>query len=352
MRFALVSSLLAGFAVALLPFRVHGQLASDSIPARAPTAASYTLRFFVDNDVLSLRAKGVPNDFDYTHGMGVSADWGEAPLWLRRRLGDRDGCSSGVEPGSRGCLMSSLSARQAIFTPPSNGSRPVMGERPYAGYLGATAGATLVRVGMMRRVAIELGTTGPLSLAEPIQGLVHKWTRSMPELGWDNQLAARPTMLVRYEELRNRDHLARTTSARSALRWSAELGTLRTAATFGGELRVALKHAPLWLPDDGARAQSTGPFVLVALQQELVLRDVFIDGHFFNESITSRRIPLVRQATLGAGWRLDLATFEFRWVDRTREYHAQPRAHRYGTLSVTLHRRAPRGTGTDDATAP
>ena len=284
----------------------------------------------------------MPNDFDYTHGMGVSAEWSEAPLWLRRRLGDRPGCSASVGPDSRGCVTSTLNARQAIFTPPSNSTRPVPGERPYAGYLGATAGATLVRAGVMRGMAIELGTTGPLSLAEPMQDVVHKWTRSKPELGWHNQLAARPTMLLRYHELRNRDHLTSTTQARSAFLWSAEVGTLRTAAALGGELRISLRQAPLWLPGDGARAQSTGPFVLAALQQDLVLRDVFLDGHFFNESITSERIPLVRQATLGAGWRLDVASFEFRWVNRSREYDAQPRAHRYGTLAVTLHRRSPR----------
>ncbi len=209
------------------------------------------------NDVLSLRAKGVPNDFDYTHGMGVSVEWADAPAWLRRRLSVRTGCGVESESEARRCVTSMLGVRQAIFAPPSNASRPVPGERPYAGYLAVLGGATLVRPGTMRSVSVELGTTGPLSMAEPIQRVVHNWTRAKPELGWDHQLAARPKVSARYDELRNRDRTTNATHSRSALRWTAEIGTLRTSATIAGALRLALNQGTLWLPGDGAQCQTS-----------------------------------------------------------------------------------------------
>ncbi len=297
-----------------------------------------TVRLFIDNDMFALRPLGVANDFEYTHGMGAVMRWATAPQWLRSRVGGLPGCE-GSEQRAQGCMMAGLTVRQAIFTPPSNKERPVRGERPYAGYLGGAVAATLIRGATQRTLALDLGTTGTPALAEPLQRMVHRITGDEQELGWKNQLATRPTISLLYEELRTLDRRISTAPLRAGLRWSAELGTLRSAATVGGEVRLGLAGGAVWLPEDGASALTRGPFVAAAAQQELVMRDVFLDGHFLNRSVTSERIPAVQQLSLAGGWRWSDATFDFRWHYRTRDYKAQPRPHRYGTLSLTLHRR-------------
>lgn len=305
----------------------------DSSPSIARTA-----RLFVDNDMFALRPLGVANDFEYTHGMGVVMHWTTAPDWLRARLRHRPGCQTG-EQREAGCVMAGFSVRQAIYTPPTNKERPVRGERPYAGYVGGAAAVSMISAAAQRTLAIDLGTTGTPSLAEPLQRAVHSITSNEQELGWSNQLATRPTFVVQYEELRTRDRTVRGAPFRAGLRWEADVGTLRSAATLGAEVRLGLNRGELWLPTDGVKALSRGPFVAAAAQQELVLRDVFLDGHFLNRSVTSERIPSVRQLALTGGWRWAAASFDFRWIYRSRDYKAQPRPHKYGTLSLTLHRR-------------
>ncbi len=300
-------------------------------------AVANTWRVYADNDLFAMRPKGVANDFDYTHGMGLVLEWADAPAWLRRRMASVRGCSAAVA-SEDGCATTSLRVRQAIYTPASNLTRPVRGERPYAGYLGAVGALSRVQPGRTRTWSLELGTTGAPSLAEPFQRLVHNWTGSTQELGWDYQLAARPTGSLRYDEWRFRD--ARTTGLRlrPAVHMAAELGTLRTAAVFGVESRISFDRENWWLPSDGHEAQALGPFLSAGWLQEFVARDLFLDGHFFNTYVTSERNWTVQQFAGTVGWRFRSATVDFRLVHRTKEYEAQFRPHRFGAFGMTVHR--------------
>jgi hypothetical protein len=232
-----------------------------------------------------------------------------------------------------------IGLQQAIYTPPSNRRTPVPGERPNAGYLGASTAVTYLAGPVRRSMLLSVGTTGRPSLAEPVQRVVHSLTGSDPELGWHAQLVARPTLSVRYDEQRTRAQRSPRLQLLTIARWGAELGTLRTDAHAAAEARVTLGRRTTWVPGDAGAAPASGAFLLAGVQPELVLRDVFVDGHPGDASVTSVRVPAVLQLSGGIGWRWGTGgSIEYRLVQRTREYRAQPRAHRYGRFTITLAR--------------
>ncbi len=310
----------------------------DSIaPPPEPLQVTRIIRAFLDNDLFALRDSGAATDYDYTHGIGAVVHWANAPAWIRGRVRDTPGCA-GEHDRESGCLMATLGVRQAIYTPSSNSRRPIPGQRPHAGYLGVQAGVTYVTSSRQRSVQLELGTTGRASLAEPLQQAVHAVTGSAPERGWGNQLGTRPAIALRYDDLIAGERPLGFIHARARALWGAQLGTLRTSALAGGELQLARNQRRFWTPFDGGVALPLGPYLLGGARQERVARDLFVDGHFGDETITSVREPNVWQATLGFGWRFPGGSGEYRYIRRGKEYRDQLGAHSHGSLTFTWHR--------------
>ncbi len=315
---------------------------SDAVPVDSvsappvPMQVNRIVRAFLDNDLFALRDSGAATDFDYTHGIGAVAHWADAPAWLRARWRGAAGCSAPADR-LRGCLTSTLGIRQAIYTPSSNESRPVPGQRPHAGYLGVQIGASYVTPRRLRTVQLDLGTTGRASLGAPLQQLIHTVTGSAPERGWHNQLGTRPAIALRYDELLSQELSLRPVHLRARAHLGAQLGTLRTAALAGGELQLARNTRRFWTPFDGGLALPLGPYLLGGVRQERVARDLFVDGHFGDETITSIREPNVWQTTVGIGWRFPGGSGEYRHIRRGKEYRDQLGAHSHGSFTFTFH---------------
>lgn len=304
----------------------------------APVQVARIVRTFLDNDLFALRDSGAATDFDYTHGMGAVAYWADAPAWVRTRLRESLGCAT---PRARetGCVMSTLGVRQEIYTPSSNSSIPVPGQRPHAGYLGVHAGLTHANPRRLRMLTVDLGMTGRPSLAEPLQQAIHAMTGSAEERGWRNQLGSRPAIALRYDEIYSRERSLKSLHIRGRALWGAQLGTLRTAGLVGGELQLARNLRRFWTPFDGGSPLPLGPYLLGGIRQERVARDLFVDGHFGDETITSVREPNVWQSTLGFGWRFPGGSSEYRYIRRGKEYRDQLGVHSHGSLTFTFHRR-------------
>jgi hypothetical protein len=65
--------------------------------------------------------------------------------------------------------------------------------------------------------------------------------------------------------------------------------------------------------------------------------DLFVDGNTSRASVGAERRSLVGQAEVGFGVRRRSYSIEYRHVARGREYRAQPGAHTYGSLALTVH---------------
>jgi hypothetical protein len=72
-------------------------------------------------------------------------------------------------------------------------------------------------------------------------------------------------------------------------------------------------------------------------RQEIVLRDLFVDGNTVDPSSSAERRTAVDQYEIGFGARHRRYTVEYRHVSRGREYRAQPGRHAYGILVFALH---------------
>lgn len=338
------------FAALLLGIGTHAQAQAGSVgtdvvdSTRAIVAVSDTstqvtrvIRAFLDNDLFALRRQGAATDYDYTNGVGATAYWADAPGWLRRRLRDRPGCAL-ASARAGGCVRGSLGLRQLIYTPASNSAVDIPGQRLHAGFLGVSAGAALVSPGRARELQVEIGTTGAPALAAQVQGAIHEVTGTQRELGWHNQIEARPMIAARYNELWQFDARPLGAHVRSRVDVGAQLGTMRAALETGAEVRVSIDRRPFWTPYDGGSTLPLGPYVLSGVRQEFVGRDVFLDGVSGGRPSTAERRSAVWQTMVGVGWRFAGGATEYRHVRRGREYEGQLGPHAYGALVFTFYK--------------
>jgi hypothetical protein len=282
-----------------------------AVPAGGQGVRAATLR--LDNDILALRGRGAPADYDYTQGLVVGVELDSAPRWVPGRRLPACGAAAAA------CLRTRFDAGQRIYTPRHDAPTPIPGERPYAAWLYAGGGVARESAGGVRSVEVEIGVTGPPALGEPVQNGVHRLTGSERQEGWAHQTGFEPGILLRVREARRWGGGA----ARFEPAAGVELGNVRTAA-FAGASAVLGR---------GARA-----YARVSGRQEWVVRDIFLDGNTFGSRSTARKLPFVREGEAAAGFRGRRWSAEYRFVARSREYRAQPEGHAYGSLVLTVAR--------------
>ncbi|HEY0035139.1 MAG TPA: lipid A-modifier LpxR family protein, partial [Longimicrobium sp.] len=108
-----------------------GLVLACAASAAAQTVPALNMR--LDNDILALRGRGAPADYDYTHGLHVHAELGRHP----GPLALLQGCAA--DGNALPCLRTRLHAGQEIYTPRRDAPTPLAGERPYAAWLYAGA---------------------------------------------------------------------------------------------------------------------------------------------------------------------------------------------------------------------
>lgn len=306
-----------------------------SAAAAQTAAAARSLRLAVDNDLIAVRGAGPPPDHDYTHGTRLTVAWAGAPGWVRRLVGGRSGCRDAAAR-RRGCVATAVAVGQEIYTPRRDAPRPVPGERPYAGWLYAAASVRAVAPGRVRSAGLALGVTGRPSLAEQVQGGLHRLLHNQPQLGWAHQLRAEPGLVARYDESRGFERaLGSESKANLALYWGAAAGNVLTAFHVGAAGRIGLRGDLPWSPDEPEAERPLRFYGLAGYRQDFVVRNLFVDGSTFGERAGAERRAVVGQFELGVGLRRRGYAVEYRYISRGREYRAQPEAHAYGSLSVT-----------------
>jgi len=281
--------------------------------------AEAQVRLVLENDLFSPHPLGKKApDYDYTAGTRLS--WGSAhTTWWAARLGNALGARDTT--GGRPRLRTVWEVGQEIYTPRIDAVEPLPGERPYAGWLYGSVTAQAARPRRTRSLILQLGVTGPPSLAEPVQDEVHKIGGFRAPLGWSHQLAFEPGIVLRYGE---------------AWRAARDLG--RAAAEIGPEWEVALGNV-LTGAQAGLRARVAGGGVYVtgAVREDWVAHNLFLDGNTFRDGPHVEKRAFVPQAELGAGVRLGWLGLGYRAVFRGREYQTQAAPHAWGSISLEIH---------------
>lgn len=320
--------LLTAFIVSVMPGVAAP--AAAQVPRERPA-----YQFVFENDIFVGAIPGRPHsDREYTNGVWIATERSRAPFW-GRFMGEIPGCAA-VDTVDRTCLQTRFELGHKMFTPNIRAQVPPPTERPYAGWL---YGATTARVAMpnaARSLRLELGVTGPPSLGEQFQRVIHVLTSYPEPRGWDYQLAFEPGVHVKYEEAHLLDLLVPNGRriADAVLTANASVGNVRTGVQGGAKLRAGYR-----LPHPWARVERSENFAVFGeteYRRQWVARDLFLDGNTFSESRSVERIPTTDEWRYGVAVDVRDVRVQFTWVVEDPLYRTQPKPHRYGSLALTL----------------
>ncbi|MBD0276217.1 MAG: lipid A deacylase LpxR family protein, partial [Acetobacteraceae bacterium] len=208
----------------------RGPAGAQSLPPPDPRS---TASFVLEND--SLKLIGRETDRLYTSGfrLGWSSAEGRVPeplAWADERLAG---------------LLGPANARwrfdfgQNFFTPvDKRRENPDPRDRPYAGILYGTIGLDRRTWDTLDRFELQLGVVGPASGARDTQSFVHRILDEPVPQGWGRQLRNEPVFNL------NAERIWRVPVARAGFAEvdalpavTAQLGTVRVAASAGGRVR-------------------------------------------------------------------------------------------------------------------
>ncbi|MEI8302460.1 MAG: lipid A deacylase LpxR family protein [Burkholderiales bacterium] len=220
-------------------------------------------------------------------------------------------------------------------------------DRPMAGWLFASAASLVESRDQTRLAELQVGVTGPASLAEWVQT---RWHRDVlhvdPALGWEHQL--RPRLGVQWQLAHEQRWPLLGQHLDLVGRAGGTLGTLQGHALAALSLRVGDRLAGTAMPLEASAATGrigTGGrwSVQAGGALRLVGWDRFIDGSLYGAASRARPAPWVAEAHLGAtvapapGWQL-----RFALVRRTMEFDSEAVAQgrfkpqTFGTLQASV----------------
>lgn len=300
-------------------------LAAVSAPDRAPR--TFSLR--ADNDAFDFwMLPWNRPDEDYTSGVHLDYDGGDAPRWSHGLMKGRSECVV----HARTCRTSRLELGQDIYTPSVDVNDPHAAEtaRPNAGWLYLAQSARALSEDRLDEFTLTLGVTGPPSLARFTQRLAHE---AAPEFNrptdWSHQIAFEPGAILRYEQQR-RAWSAHSSSVGADVipTGGVSLGNVLTAADVGLRVRSGWNLAHPWLPEP----PSAGFTIEGGVSGQAIARNLFLDGNTFERGPRVGHEPVVGTADLGVEFRYRALSLEYRAVNQTRAYAAGPKWHPWASM--------------------
>ncbi len=247
-----------------------------------------------------------------------------------------------------------FSLTQEINTPSdTTNPNPSLDDMPYSGalYVGWGYGKVLDRGGRrdcMFSLEAKLGVIGPSAGGETIQNKFHDLIGTPQSAGWGTQLP--DELLLNLDgEFRRRFNLDDSGRGRRDLiaRGVIELGTMRTEALLGAQLRVGsnldhswghsyIRHSNGYDPIDSLQVKEGRSdyayWAFADAQAEVVVRNYATDGGNFKESRGVTRRPVVLQCALGATFQVRSFAATYFLAIRTKEFETQEDAHLFGGL--------------------
>lgn len=311
----------------------------------APTEAAGTLYAVFDNDLF------LGSDDDYTNGGLIgwitppAPDWDQTPglgwsapafEWI-----------PGMQRDDRWRSIS-LEAAQLMYTPEDlERDPPDPQDRPYAGVSFLTFAGHQHDRDHLDSVELSLGISGPASLTEETQKVVHEATDSVQAEGWEHQIGQEVVVNLGYEHrwrVVEAGDIHRGFGTDLILGGIAMLGNLHTAAQVDCSLRVGYRARGHFgetsaNPVNGGRlipGMADGPwgcYLSVGVTAEAVGYDLSLDGRLFaDDGIAIDREPLVARATIGLGGHIGRLRFSTQFVSSTPTFEQQEDEPGYGRM--------------------
>lgn len=325
---------------------ISSSLQHDYEGALKKADATHFVTLNVENDMF---APG-NNDENYTSGVRLTYHEVGAPLPAFTETLDK------IVPTFRATKATSIyySIGQNIYTPKNiQVAAPQPKDRPWAGYLYASAGMAAVKNNRVDEIEASLGVVGPAALGEQAQKTIHKIVNSPRPQGWDNQLKNEPAVMLawnrRYPEryaVQLPQFLDSTWTATAEPNIGVTLGNVYTYANAGLSFRLTpfegrFQDAPIKVrpampgtgafivPDDVVAWQIFG-----GIEARAVAQNIFLDGNTFADSPSVDKKPFVYDATAGVSTAYGKTRVSYALVYRSKEFDGQEDPSLFGTISL------------------
>ena len=308
----------------------------------APSGAAFaqatprTLSIRADNDAFDfwMRPWNRP-DYEYTSGVHITYDGGDAPRWARGFLGGKPPCRAQMPS----CRSGRLEIGQDIYTRDGHITDTLQKRlaRPSAGWLYLAQSAQSLHENRVDDLTITLGVTGEPSLAQLTQRIAHAAAPAYNRpTDWTRQISFEPGVIVRYEHRRRAALSAGSFGLEISPRVGASVGNVLTAADAGFQLRTGWRLPHPWLPS-GERASVT---LLVGATGQAIGRNLFLDGNTFRDGPRVGHETFVGSGEAGIELRYRWFIAAYRAVSESRAYAAGPKWHPWASMvgAVTFAR--------------
>jgi hypothetical protein len=223
--------------------------------------------------------------------------------------------------------------------PRRDGIDPIPGERPYAGWLYVRLREQVIDARQTHQLGITLGATGKPSLAQALQETFHDIAGFRPLLGWDDQLPFEPGIIITYDYRR----LLGSAGVRDRTLFvvvpnlGVDLGNVKTNVHGGSSVGLGWN-----VPHPWARSGKSRPMLAayggLSIRGEMVVRDLFLDGSTFAESVSVDRRVFVAEYRVGFALRVGDVMLQYGVTTRSREYETQAHAHTFSSIAVEVIR--------------
>jgi lipid A 3-O-deacylase len=288
-----------------------------------------TLSLRIDNDAFDFwMLPWNRPDEEYSSGVHIAYDGGDAPWWSRRFLRGAPSCTT----STRVCRTARAEIGQDLYTPATsaNHPQPAPSARPNAGWLYLSESARSFKPTRSDELTLTFGVTGPPSLGEFMQSLAHSVapTFNRPS-DWNDQVHFEPGVIARYEQRRDiASDLDRAFGFDLIPRMAVSLGNVSTAGELGFQTRTGWHLRHPWLPDAGGAEVA----LIGGMSGRAIARDLFLDGNTLQPGRHVGHEPFVGSGEIGVELRVRGFSLAYRAVNDTRSYAAGPKWHPWASI--------------------
>ena len=282
------------------------------------------------------------SDRHYTNGLrlGFSPPSAATPDWLKDTAQ-----ATGLFPEG-GQYRASFTLGQNMFTPRDiTAATPDPDDRPYAGWLYATAAVSAENERRLNSLELSIGLIGPSSLAGDAQEWYHDLIGADDPKGWDSELEDELALMVTYQRRWNaweRDFAGLDVAF--SPHFGGALGNVYTYANIGATVRVGQNSDGAFgppriqpsVPGSGLMASDGFNWYLFAsLEGRAVAQNIFLDGNTFRDSPSVDKEPYVGDLQFGFVIGRGDLQFGYTHVFRTDEFETQRDNSGFGAFSVS-----------------
>lgn len=317
-----------------------------AVPARAeeekllrqPEDYEGILTLSVENDLFS------GEDDNYTNGVRIAYLSAEnnIPDWMHSTINALPFFS--VEGHKRW----GVALGQSIFTPSDITVRqPQPNDRPYAGWLYASAGVISDTGHTLDSLQLDVGVVGPAAGAAISQDFVHDLIGSQDPQGWSNQLHNELGVVLTYDrKWRGFYEFSRSgLGVDIAPSVGGSVGNIYTHASVGAVARLGLDlpadyGPPVIRPnlpgsDFFVPNEDFGWYLFAGVEGRAVARNIFLDGNTFRDSLSVDKKPLVGGAQAGIAFTFNDTRIAYTHLFHTKEFHGQQKIDEFGALTLS-----------------